>query len=202
MIKKGVKPIQIVYADGGQNEHFRHAVIADVSDPDALAAGPTEIELDEQGKPIPAVVKVAAADAVRASTTSAKPAADASQAAKAQAVAPQAAAPQAPAPATQTAASSGSPFSAVAGVADSGGSMVKKWFTFGSSESASSDVKVYEPAEPIPTDVPLPPRRNAASAATGTGSKPQASLPAPRHLAGASPSPLIAVAAAMQAQKQ
>ncbi len=119
--------------------------IADVSDPDALAAGPTEVELDEHGKPIPAVVKVAAADASRAAPM--KPSAsEGAQVAKAAAAAsalqaPVAPAPQAPAQAA-AAAPSNSPFSAVFGVADSGGAAVKKLFGLGSSDNAASDVKV------------------------------------------------------------
>ena len=188
LVRKGVKPIRIVYADGGQNEHFRAMKIADVSDPDALAAGPTEIELDEHGKPIPAVVKVAAAESARASSPAKPAAVAASQIAKAQAPAQPAAAP-----APEATSSSGSALSAVFGVAD--GSMVKKWFGLGGHDSAASDVKVYEPAEPVPSDVPLPPRRNAAINSTP---KPQASLAHP-HVAGASISPLLKLAAAMQA---
>ncbi|HLH48971.1 MAG TPA: hypothetical protein VKV96_06495, partial [Roseiarcus sp.] len=189
---KGVKPIRIVYADGGQNEHFRTMKIADVSDPDALAAGPTEIELDEHGKPIPAVVKVAAADSARAAPP-ARPAAEASQAAKA----PTSVASAQPAAAPAPAASSGSGLSAVFGAAD--GSMVKKWFGLGGHDSAANEVKVYEPAEPVPSDVPLPPRRNASVATTP---KPQASLARPQHIAAGAPSPLLRLAAAMGAASE
>jgi murein L,D-transpeptidase YafK len=195
LVKQGVKPIELVYEDGGQNEHFRYAAAAvpDVSNPEAIASGPTEIPLDEHGKPIPTVVKVAAADAARAAPV--KPVAgEASQTAKAAPAPASAPAPQ-PQAKTTEAAATGSPFSAVMGVADSSGSMVKKWFSFGSSERASNDVKVYEPTQPVPADVPLPPKRNAA---VNAAPKPQASLPVP-HVASAATSPLIAVAAAMQA---
>jgi murein L,D-transpeptidase YafK len=190
LIKKGVKPIRIMYADGGQNPYFRPMKIDDVSDPEALAAGPTEIELDDHGKPVPAVVKVAAADSSRAAQA-AKPAPETNQVAKAAAAAPalqvpSAAAPQAPAQ-TAAAAPANSPFSAVFGAADSGGSMVKKWFSFGSNDATPNDVKVYEPAEPVPSDVPLPPRRNAAL----TGGQKQ-------HAADASASPLLTLAATTQ----
>jgi len=192
LVKKGVKPIRIVYVDGGQNEHFRHMHIADVSDPEALAAGPTEIELDEHGKPIPAVVKVAAADAARAAQPAKPAAAETSAVAKTAAAAPAlqtpASAPPAPAQATAAASTANSPFSAVFG----GGSAVKKWFGLGSSDSAASDVKIYEPAEPVPSDVPLPPRRNAAISAAP---KPQASR-ASQHVADAS---IARLAATMQA---
>jgi hypothetical protein len=193
LVKEGVKPIRLVYADGGQNNQFRgQPSITDVSDPDALMTGPTEVVLDEHGKPVPAVVKVAEADAARATaaTTKPLPAATASPAAKAPVVG--AAAPQQPAPAAPSSetASGGSVFSGVL----SGGSVVKKWFSFGSNDSAASAVKVYEPAEPVPTDVPLPPRRNVnAAASVGPAVvKPQASLTPARV------SPLVTVAAAMQ----
>jgi len=119
----------------------------DVSDPEALAGGPTEIALDASGKPIPAVVKVAAVDA-------------------------QAKAAPAAAPASTTApGASPSPFALVGGVADSGQSMVKTWFGAGADSPA---IRVFEPEQPIPSDVPLPPKRNAAIAAPG----PQASAAA------------------------
>ena len=63
LVAKGVKPIRTVYADGGQNPVF--AGYKDTSDPDALAAGPQEIVLNDAARPVPAVVKVAAADAAR-----------------------------------------------------------------------------------------------------------------------------------------
>ena len=56
----GVKPIHLVYADGGQNPVF--IGYKDVSDPDALVSGPQEIVLNDRAKPVSAVVKVAAAD--------------------------------------------------------------------------------------------------------------------------------------------
>ena len=43
LIAKGVQPVRVVYADGGQNPYFSGRV-SDLSRPDALAAGPTEID--------------------------------------------------------------------------------------------------------------------------------------------------------------
>jgi murein L,D-transpeptidase YafK len=194
LVRQGVKPIELVYSDGGQNEQFRYAA-SDVSRPDALAEGPTEVLVDEHGKPIPAVVKVAAVDAARAATPAPKPVASA-PADGTSAAAKVATAPAASTGESQTA-SAGSPLSSVLGVAGSGGTMVKKWFSFGSA-NASNDFKTYEPAQPIPTDVPLPPRRDAA--ASGPASKPQALLTAPHHhvAEASSPSPLTVLAAAMQ----
>jgi murein L,D-transpeptidase YafK len=177
LIAKGVKPVRIVYQDGGQNPAFAGRDL-DASDPDALAGGPIEIPLDASGKPILAVVKVAAADAQPA-----------------RAPAPAAATTMIPAAATTTApaAAPPSPFAFVGGVADSGQTMVKKWFGIGAD---SPTIRVFEPEQPIPSDVPLPPKRNAALAAPG----PQASAdvrlaalhaaakPKPAPDAGAAPS--------------
>ena len=73
LVASGVKPIRLVYADGGQNPVF--AGYKDVSDPDALATGPQEIVLDDRAKPVSAAVKVAAADAdkKRAASVAAAP---------------------------------------------------------------------------------------------------------------------------------
>lgn len=43
---KGVRPVRMVYADGGQNPVFARK-FTEVSQPDALASGPTEIVIDE-----------------------------------------------------------------------------------------------------------------------------------------------------------
>jgi hypothetical protein len=56
LVAKGVKPVRLVYEDGGQNPVFAGKV--DASRPDALVEGPREIALDNSGKPIPAVVKI------------------------------------------------------------------------------------------------------------------------------------------------
>jgi len=143
LVAQGVKPVRIVYQDGGQNAAFMGRDL-DASDPEALARGPTEIALDASGKPIPAVVKVAAADA-RA----------------------QAAPAAAPAPTAAPAAASPSPFGLIGG-GDGGPNIVQKWFGLGADSPA---IRVFEPQQPIPSDVPLPPKRNAALAAPG----PQAS---------------------------
>ncbi len=63
LVASGVKPIRLVYQDGGQNPAF--AGYKDSSDPDALAAGPEEIVLDQPAKAVPAAVKVASADAAK-----------------------------------------------------------------------------------------------------------------------------------------
>ena len=71
LVASGVKPVRLVYADGGQNPAF--AGYKDSSDPDALASGPQEIVLSDLPKPVPAAVKVAAADAAKQRAASAAP---------------------------------------------------------------------------------------------------------------------------------
>ena len=61
LVATGVKPVHLVYADGGQNPAFTG--YKDISDPDSLASGPQEIVLGDRAKPVPAAVKVAVADA-------------------------------------------------------------------------------------------------------------------------------------------
>lgn len=68
LVARGVEPVRLVYADGGQNRVFRDALSAgedgslavdssarnrlgDVSRPEALAAGPREIFLNANGNP-------------------------------------------------------------------------------------------------------------------------------------------------------
>src|SRR6202020_1857344 len=67
----GVKPIRLVYADGGQNPVFTG--YKDVSDPEALASGPQEIVLNDRAKPVSAAVKVAVADADKKRIATAAP---------------------------------------------------------------------------------------------------------------------------------
>jgi murein L,D-transpeptidase YafK len=145
LVAQGVKPVKIVYQDGGQNAAFAGREDLDPSAPEALAAGPTVITLDNSGKPLPPVVKVAAADAP---TPAAAPVA---------ASAPPAAAP------VQTAANAtgASPF----GFLNGGG--VKSFFGLGGGDAQQPQLKVFEPAQPIPTDAPLPPKRSAALEAHG-----------------------------------
>jgi hypothetical protein len=67
LVTKGVKAVRLVYQDGGQNPMFTNR-FAEVSRPDALVAGPTEIVLDDSPRARPVAVQVAAAkaDAIRA----------------------------------------------------------------------------------------------------------------------------------------
>ena len=62
LVGKGIKPVRLVYADGGQHDSFAHQV-AEVSRPDALAAGATEIALDDNPRSKAVATQVAAAKA-------------------------------------------------------------------------------------------------------------------------------------------
>jgi murein L,D-transpeptidase YafK len=157
LVAKGAQPVRLVYADGGQHPIF--AGLYDTSRPDALAMAPREIVLDAKGKPAPAAVEVASADA-RAATKAAKPA-------KRGAPAP------APAPeATSVAAAPAAPPNLIGGVAESGKSLVKSLFK--ANADAPPAVQIHEPDVPTPADVPTPPRR----AASANGNLRVAALPA------------------------
>ena len=60
LVADGVKPVRIVYQDGGQNPAFAHR-FAEVSRPDAIAAAPTEFVLDDSPKAKPVALQIAAA---------------------------------------------------------------------------------------------------------------------------------------------
>ena len=169
LVAQGVKPIELVYDDGGQNPSFVGQK-GDVSRPDAITAGPTEIVLDDKtGQPIPAVVQVTAASAAQRVVATPASASAPSQTLVAQA------------PSSSQLASGNpllAPLAIVGGATDTSTSFVKKWLNFGAADDSS--VKVYEPAQPVPSDVPLPPRRDAAG---DSPVKPQASLKTPSFAA-------------------
>ncbi len=160
LVAKGVKPIRLVYEDGGQNPIF--AGKFDVSRPDALASAPREIVLDNSGKPLPALVEVAAAQTLKTPVHAkgAKPApADTSGTVVAAASGTTAVAAATPAPVVSAPAVSAG---LVDGVADSGKSLMKNLFHSGAAADTPPAVQVFEPETPIPSDVPLPPRRAAS----------------------------------------
>jgi murein L,D-transpeptidase YafK len=149
LVAKGVKPIRLVYEDGGQNPIF--AGKFDASRPDALVEGPREIALDNSGKPVPAVIKVANASAEPHPVVAHVPVVDTPKAGGAATLVSATAESSSPSPA---------PLGFVGGVADSGKSLVKNLFKVGADEPPA--IQVFEPEQPIPTDVPLPPRRSAS----------------------------------------
>jgi murein L,D-transpeptidase YafK len=140
LVAKGVKAIRLVYQDGGQNPVFA-GKDPDVSRPDALAAGPQEIVLENSGKSIPAVMKVANA-ASEPKPAKAEPAVDSTTV-------------------SASAAPSAAPAASPPSLVEGGKSLMKNWFK--PSADTPPAVQVFEPEQPIPSNVPLPPRRAAAS---------------------------------------
>jgi murein L,D-transpeptidase YafK len=178
LVRQGVKPVEVVYADGGQNASFI-GQRGDVSRPDAITAGPTEIVLDDQGKPVPAVVKVA--EAQTAPAESRRPVASNVEWAPVAPAGPTVAAAKAPEAQPAPASASGGVLATTVSFipsigggpsSDSDKPFYKKWIGLGGSDD-SNTVQALEYAQPIPADVPLPPRRDASRDAA---SKPQAML--------------------------
>jgi murein L,D-transpeptidase YafK len=137
LIAKGVKPIMLVYDDGGQHPDFAGKV--ETSRPDALAAGPREILMGANGKPLPAAVEVAAAD------TKPKPGRKGAKAPVA-----------APAPVVDTQMVAAAP--ATPDVLDSGKAMLNNLFKTAALDS-SATVKVTDSDAAPTTDAPTPPHR-------------------------------------------
>jgi hypothetical protein len=115
--------------------------------------------LEDRVKRVPAAVKVAAADAARRRAVKAQQD-EVAAAAPEPAPAPAAAADQ---PQPQTVAlASAAPSDAPGGIWGSSTQNVKRWLHLGGQEPDKPAVTAYVPDQPIPTDVPLPPRRDAA----------------------------------------
>jgi murein L,D-transpeptidase YafK len=148
LVASGVKPIHLVYADGGQNPVF--AGYKDERDPEALATPPQEIVLNDRPKPAPAAVKIAVADAEKKHAASAASAPIEAAAAPAAPVAVAAI----PAPANQ----SGGMFGGLTG----GAKNVQKWLHLGGQDSSPPPVKavVADPDQSSAAGVPLPPSRD------------------------------------------
>jgi murein L,D-transpeptidase YafK len=196
LVAKGVKPVRIIYADGGQNPEFTHQM-AEVSRPDALAAGPTEIALDEGVKAKSVVVQIAAAKA-QAKALLAKgnvispvgPAAIAVAETGSIKTAPTVAqgtrVAQAEQPATFAAAPSAY---AKTEPKDESQGFFKKWLSFGAATKpeAAPAIAVSEPASPQPANVPLPPRRTIRVGAGKTTPAPSAVPAKPEQLSSALP---------------
>jgi murein L,D-transpeptidase YafK len=144
LVSKGVKPILLVYEDGGENPVFKDSVDM-LSNPDAVEQPPKEIVLGEDGKPlkVPPVVQVAAA------ASQPKPAAASFQVASANSM------PASPTPASPAPAASG--FDPLGGLTNSSKSLMNGLVV---SVSGAPKIQIYEPTEPIPADAPLPPKRS------------------------------------------
>ena len=173
LVAKGVKPVRVLYADGGQHPMFA-ALQQDVSRPEALAATPVEIALgDEQLKKSPAV-HLASAKTDALASAAARPvpiAASGTAVARPVAAAPAAA----PAPDATTIIAGSVPETGAAAP------FYQRWLGLAAPEPvAPVPLEVIEPALRQPANVPLPPRRQSAGAAP----RPQASV---QKLQGASP---------------
>ena len=156
LVSKGVKPVRLLYADGGQHPDFAR-LVADVSRPDALAQSPVEIALGEDRFKKSPAVQMAALKADAEQSAMVRSFAAVPPVLKAGA--PVAASLVAPAAAEQQASQ---PF-------------YKRWLGDGAAEPvAAAPAEAIEPATPQPADVPLPPRRRAAGAMPAL--KPQANL--------------------------
>jgi len=154
LVASGVKPIRLVYADGGQNPVF--AGYKDESDPDALATGPREIVLSERTKPAPAAVRIDVADADK------KRAAPAS-------IAPAPVEAAQPVPVTVAAISAPAPHSGgMLGGLAGGAKNVQRWLHLGGEQPAPlppqpvDAAAAADPDQPALADPPLPPRRDEA----------------------------------------
>ena len=162
LVAKGVKPIEIVYADGGQNAMFA-GKIADASDPDALEAGPRVIPLDENGKPIAPAAPAAAAPSYSVASASSSRTAPEPNYSVASASSRPAPTPSASPKATATPSpSGGAPLGFVGGLADSGRDVMASLIAKVTG-NASPAVPTSEPSEPIQSDAPLPPKRAASN---------------------------------------
>ncbi|MDB5545697.1 MAG: hypothetical protein JWO64_2846 [Hyphomicrobiales bacterium] len=87
LVNKGVQPVKLVYRDGGQHPSMAHVMM--VSRPDAIEEGPREVALDARGRPVPAIVQVAAAKAPEAPAPDAKASASDKKTAKGEAAKPE-----------------------------------------------------------------------------------------------------------------
>jgi murein L,D-transpeptidase YafK len=144
LVATGVKPIHLVYADGGQNPAFTG--YKDVSDPEALASGPQEIVLNDRAKPVSAVVKVAVADADKKRVATAASAPVEAPAAQ---------------PVSTTVAAASTPEAHSGGMLGGwtgGAKNVQKWLHLGGQEPAPppAAVATNDPDQ----EVPLPPHRD------------------------------------------
>lgn len=146
LISKGVRPVRLKFADGGQHPSFAH--VTHVSRPEALAQGVVEVALDEPKTPVSPAVRVATA---RASQEAAR-----TEAAAAQSTA----APQ------QASTTSTQPAAALAPeqTTASSTSFFKKWLGGGSAAEQPAAATQPAPAESAATSAPATPAQRRATA--------------------------------------
>ena len=161
LVASGVKPIELVYQDGGQNPEFRNHV-AEMSRPEAIAESPTEIVLDENGKPVKTPALVQQVAKTQTPVAAANGPAKGSKAPVTRVATAEPAAPaSAPAPQSSGLFSVFQPSANGAAKDVAPKPFYKKWFPFGQDDTP--DVAVSEPDAPQPASVPKPPVKSAAS---------------------------------------
>jgi hypothetical protein len=155
----GMKPVRLLYADGGQHPDF-FSKMPEASRPDALAQAPVEIDLSDSKLAKSPALQLAAAKAAKAGAgTSSVTAYAPAQTASVPAAAPASTVP-----------------SPSAVEASSGSNWLGLKRLLGSDEGKSEPADTKETAAPQPTGVPLPPKRAAGAA---PAPKPQASIEKP-----------------------
>ena len=184
LVASGVKPVRIVYADGGQHPEFAYKV-NELSRPEAIEQGPREIVLDDKGRPLtPVAVQVAAARSPRPDPKPVEIARKSEGVTSVPAAAPAAESPAffkqilgftAPAPAQSAA----KPAPASAPLAQEQPFYKRLLWS-------SEPAPVAQP-EPEARPIPLPPRRQATVPAPQGKPKPEASLGSPAPLVGSPP---------------
>jgi murein L,D-transpeptidase YafK len=186
LVASGVKPVRLVYADGGQHPEFAMK-INELSRPEALEQGPREIVIDDKGRPVtPVAVQLAAAKSTRsepksqpASIQSARqtdgvtsvPASTPASAAEAQGFFNQILGFSDPTPAA-------APMAPASFAASPGPSPVAEQQPFYKRLLWSSEPVAAPQPEPSARPIPLPPRRQAIMPGAAAP-KPQASLAPP-----------------------
>ena len=183
LVASGVKPIRLVYADGGQNPEFAFKV-NELSRPEAIEQGPREIVIDDKGRPVaPVAVQVAARTAKPVETArkieGVTPVPASTPAAESQAFFKQMLGFTDPAPAQAAAQPAGK---AVPKVGASAPAPLAQEEPFYKRLLWSSEPAPAAQQEPDARPIPLPPRREATVPAPGKP-KPEASLAAPAAIA-------------------
>ncbi|MBM3608799.1 MAG: murein L,D-transpeptidase [Alphaproteobacteria bacterium] len=170
-VSRGVRPIRMVYADGGQHQKFMHVMM--VSRPEALAAAPQEIFIDSKGKPVRTQVAASEAPkpaAAAPAVTAASPAVAAAAPAQSTAVAR-----TQQAPATAQAAANTAPPANAAAFAPSPEPVpqqradrpfYQRWFGRTETPAPQPEPAVSETQTPAGS-VPVPPPRALAPASPG-----------------------------------
>lgn len=182
LVAKGTKPVRIIYADGGQNPEFTHQM-SEVSRPDALAAGATEIPLDDGPKSrAVAAVQIAAAKAqskaLLAKGNVISPIGPAATVNETASIKP------APAPVKTAQAAVPAVFDAAPSAyaktepKDESQGFFKKWLSFGdAAKPEAAPAVAASESVAAPAAVPLPPRHAIRIGATAV--KPPVTQPAP-----------------------